>query len=276
MKSTHFSPNARLAIGRFSANRISAGLAIAIAMGVPNQGADAATLAVDLGSAADFAVLAGAGITFTAPVDSTVVNGDIGSFATTTISGLENAVINGVNHAGDGVTQLAKIELGGAFTDAQGRPTDVFFPLIHDVSGNTLVSGVYNAPSSLGITGVLTLDGGGDADAVWIFQIGSTLITASGSSVNLINGAQANNIFWQVGTSATLGVGSDFMGTIMAQNSITLNTNATMTGRALALDGAVTFDNNNIIMVPETGSSMLFALGLSLAALSHRRKSLES
>ncbi len=276
MKSTHFSAIERLATRRFSAKRISMGLAIAIAMGVPNQGVVAATLAVDLGSAADFAALAGAGITFTAPINSTVVNGDIGSFTVTTISGLENAIINGVNHAGDGVTQLAKIELGGAFTDAQGRPTDVFFPLIHDVGGDTLASGVYNAPSSLAITGVVTLDGGGNADAVWIFQIASTLITASGSSVNLINGAQASNIFWQVGTSATLGVGSDFMGTIMAQDSITLNPNATMTGRALALAGAVTFNSNNIIMVPETGSSMLFALGLSLAALSRRRTLQES
>jgi hypothetical protein len=116
----------------------------------------------------------------------------------------------------------------------------------------------------------VTLDGGGDSNAVWIFQIGTTLITASGSSVNLINGAQASNIFWQVGTSATLGTGSELDGTILAQQSITLNSNAALTGRALALNGAVTFDNN-IVVIPETGSTLLFAFGLSLASLTRRR-----
>lgn len=242
-----------------------------MAMGFPNHGVNAAVLAVDLGTAAGFAVLAGAGITITAPVGSTVITGNIGSFTTTTITGLENAILNGVNHVGDSVTQQAKIELGSAYTDAEGRSINISFPLIHNVGGATLASGVYNAPSSLGLTGILTLDGGGDANAVWIFQIGSTLITASGSSVNLINGAQANNIFWQVGTSVTLGAGSEFMGTIMAKQSITLNTNASMIGRSLAIDGAVTFDNN-IITVPETGSSLLFFAGISLGTLRRRRK----
>jgi hypothetical protein len=245
---------------------------LTFALGLSHQGANAAVLAPNLGTAGGFAVLAGAGITVAAPVNSTVINGDIGSYATTTITGLENTVLNGVNHAGDGVTQQAKIELGSAFTDAAGRPADVLYPFIHDIGGTTILSGVYNAPSSLAITGTLTFDGGGDSNAVWIFQMGSTLITASGSSVNLINGAQSSNIFWQVGSSATLGVGSQFEGTIMAQDSITLNTNAVLNGRALALVGAVTMDNN-IITIPETGSSVLLSLGICMTTLRRRRNS---
>jgi Ice-binding-like len=272
MKSTHYPPNQDSCHTRHSTKRMTTGLALALALGLFNQEADAVLLAVNLGSAADFAVLAGAGITVAAPVDSTVITGDIGTFATTTITGLENTILFGVNHAGDSNTQQAKIELGSAYTDAAGRMADELFPLIHDIGGATLVSGVYNAPSSLGITGMLTLDGGGDSNAVWIFQTGSTLITASGSSVNLINGAQAGNIFWQVGSSATLGVGSDFEGSILAHDSITLTTNATMTGRALALGGAVTLDSNTIT-IPESSSSMLLALGLSATTLTWRRKS---
>ncbi len=254
-----------------SSIRIITGIALALPFTLLQNKADAAVLAVDLGSAADFAVLAGAGITIAAPVNSTVINGDIGTYATTSITGLENLILHGVNHAGDGTTQQAKIDLGNAYNDAAGRQADVTFPLIHDVGGLSLFSGVYNAPSSLSINGVLTLDGGGDSNAVWIFQMGSTLITGTDSRVNLINGAQASNVFWQVGSSATLGVVSQFAGSILAQESITLNTGADLVGQALARVGEVTLDNNNIT-IPETGSSVLCALGLSLAVLNRRRK----
>jgi hypothetical protein len=231
----------------------------------------AAVLAVDLGGASDFAVLAGAGITVAGPVNSTVIRGDIGSFAVTSITGLENVVLNGVNHAGNGVTQVAKLDLGIAYADAASRTPFVTFPPISDLGGLTLATGVYNNPSSFFLTGTLTLDAGGDPNAVWIFQTGSTLITGVGSNVNLINGAKASNIFWQVGSSATLGVGSQFEGSILAQESITLNTGATLAGRALALTGAVTMDNN-IVMVPETGSSTLLATGLAFLALKRRKR----
>ena len=230
-----------------------------------------AALTMNLNTAGSFAALAGAGITFAAPVNSTVITGDIGSFATTSITGLENAVINGVNHEGDSVTQQAKTDLLAAYNDAAGRPEDVLFPFIHDIGGLTLDPGIYEAPSSLGITGTVTLNAGGDPNAVWIFQIASTLITESGSSVNLTNGAQASNVYWQVGSSATLGVDSDLDGTILAQQSITLNTNAVVIGRALAMNGAVTFDNN-VVGVPETSSALLFAFGLSLASLTRSRR----
>jgi type VI secretion system secreted protein VgrG len=110
----------------------------------------------------------------------------------------------------------------------------------------TLVSGVYTSASSMGLTGTLTLDAAGDPNAAFVFQAGSTLTTASGSQVALINGAQACNVFWQVGSSATLGTGSRFRGTILALTDITVTTAATVDGRILARNGAVTLDTNTI------------------------------
>jgi len=250
--------------------QLATGLSLVAASALLIHNTFAAVLAVDLGGASDFAVLAGAGITVAGPVNSTVIRGDIGSFAVTSITGLENVVLNGVNHAGNGVTQVAKLDLGVAYADAASRTPFVTFPPISDLGGLTLASGVYTNPSSFFLTGTLTLDAGGDPNAVWIFQTGTTLITSVGSNVNLINGAKASNIFWQVGSSATLGVGSQFEGSILAQESITLNTGATLAGRALALTGAVTMDNN-LVMVPETGSSALLGAGLAFLALKRRK-----
>ena len=233
----------------------------AVAVTVTQQDAAAAILAIDLGSAANFAVLAGTGITVAAPINSTTITGDIGSYPTGTITGLENVILDGENHAADAVTQQAKIDMALAYADAIGRtPTAIYTP-IYDLGGMTLGPGVYNDPTSFSVTGNLTLDGGGDPDAVFIFQMGSTLTAASDSSVLLIGGAQASNIFWQVGSSATLGAGSTFVGTILASESITMNTGAELAGRALAQNGAVTLDNN-IIQVPEAGSMLLFGAGL--------------
>ena len=166
---------------------------------------------------------------------------------------------------------MAKFDLGVAYTDAASRTPFVTFPPISDLSGLTLATGVYTDPSSFFLTGTLTLDGGGDPNAVWIFQTGSTLITGAGSQVFLINGAQASNIFWQVGSSATLGAGSQFEGSILAQESITLTTGASLTGRDLALTGAVTTDNN-LVMVPETGSSVLLGAGFAVLPLKGRKR----
>ncbi len=173
--------------------------------------AGAAATGVPLGTADGFAVLAGSGITNTG---ATTVNGDIGTFPTTTITGIGTMTVNGTNHAGDGVTQQAKTDLVTAYNTAAGEgPTS---PIVADLGGQTLMAGVYNSASSIGLTGALTLDGAGNPSAVFVFQAGSTLTTASASSVNLINGAQACNVFWQIGSSATLGTGSSFVGTIMA------------------------------------------------------------
>jgi hypothetical protein len=227
-----------------------------------------AQLPLDLDSASPFAVLAGTGITITG---ATTIAGDIGTYPTTSITGFENVTLNGINHSGDAITQAAKIDLLAAYIDAAGRtPTTTYGP-IFDLGGLTLTSGVYNDPSSFGLTGTLTLDALGDPNAVWIFQAGSTLITATGSVVNLTGGAQASNIFWQVGSSATLGTGTDFAGSILASESITLNTGAMIDGGLYALNGAVTLDSNSIAAVPEPGSALLLLIAIPLLASRRRR-----
>jgi len=200
-----------------------------------------------LGQAIDFAVLAGSGITNTG---ATTILGDVGTFPTPTITGFGTVTLTGTNHGGDSITQAAKGDLLTAFNDAAGRLPTIIYAPITDLGGLVLAPGVHTDSSSFGITGTLTLDGGGNSNAVWIFQTGSTLVTATNSMLVLINGAQAGNIFWQVGSSATLGVNSAFSGTILAATSITLDTGATLDGRALALNGAVTMDNNAIGIVP--------------------------
>lgn len=196
---------------------------------------------VNLGTATSFAILAGSGITNTGP---TTIKGDVGTFPTTTETGFGTVTIIGTNHSGDTVTQGAKTDLVTAYNDAASRiPATT---VSGDIGGQTLMPGVYNSSSSLGITGTLTLDAQGDQNAVFIFQINSTLITTSASNVILINGAEACNVFWQVGSSATLGTGSSFQGTILALTSITATTGVVVNGRLLARDGAVTLDTNTV------------------------------
>jgi hypothetical protein len=144
----------------------------------------------------------------------------------------------------NGAALGAENDLITASNDAAGRTP--FTTVSGDLGGTTLVAGVYHSASSMGLTGTVTLNGGGNPDTVWIFQAGSTLTTASSSTVALENGAQACNVFWQVGSSATLGTTTNFAGTIIATTSITLDTGATVNGRVLALGGAVTMDDNTI------------------------------
>jgi hypothetical protein len=231
---------------------------------------------VDLGSTRNFAVLAGSGITVAGTVNSTTINGDIGTFPTPSISGLENVTLNGVNYADNPVTQLAKDDLVIAYNDAAGR-TPVTSLTGDTLGGLFLTSGVYGG-GALDLTGTLTLNAEGNPDAVWVFQAESTLITASDSQVTLINGAPgydvACHVFWQVGSSATLGTRTDFQGHIMALTSITLDPYATVVGQVLARDGAVTLSGYNTITlkvcdttaVPETGNTLL-QLGCGLATL---------
>ena len=201
----------------------------------------AAPTPVGLGSAASFAVLAGTGITNTGP---TTITGDIGTYSTTSITGSTSLTLSGTNHAGDSVTQGAKTDLVTAYTTAAGEGPTTAIPA--DLVGKTLKPGVYNSASAIGLSGVLTLDAAGDPNAVWVFQAGSTLITASGSKVVMLNDAQSCHVFWQVGSSSTLGTNSIFVGTIMALTDISLQTGAKLDGRALARNGAVTMDSNTI------------------------------
>lgn len=227
-------------------------------------------MAVDLGSAGNFAVLAGSGITFSGS-GMTTITGDIGSSPTASIAGLANLILTGDNHAGDAITQQAKMDLSTAYVSAAGRTPTMQYGAIFDMGGLTLAPGVYNGSSSLSVTGVLTLDAGGNADAVWIFQAGSTLTAETSSKIVLINGAKAENIIWLVGSSATLNTGSDFAGTILAQTSISLYTGATVIGGLLAQNGAVTFNGNSVI-VPEASTVHLFALGLVALLVGRRRR----
>jgi len=213
-----------------------AGLAVAMA-----GAASAAAVAVPLGTAAPFAVLAGAGITNTGP---TTVRGDLGTYPTRTTTGDATITTTGKKHGGDAVTQGAKDDLRTGYTTAAGEGPPS--PITADLAGRTLTAGVYRSDSSLGLTGALTLDAGGNPDAVFVFQAGSTLKTASASRIVLSNGAQACHVFWQVGSSATLGTGSTFRGSILALTDITVTTDVTVDGRVLARNGAVTLDTDTI------------------------------
>lgn len=207
-------------------------------------GASAAVTPIPLGTAASFAVLAGAGVTATG---ANILNGDIGTFPNTSISGAGTIVVNGTNHGGDGVTQGAKDDLTNAFGIAAGEgPTS---PIAADLAGTTLLAGIYNSASTVQLSGALTLDAEGNPDSLFVFQAGSDLIIGPGAVVNLINGAQACNVYWQVGSSASLDSGASFKGTIMALTSITLNAGATVEGRLLASNGNVTL-NTNTVTVP--------------------------
>ena len=255
------------------------GIIVVVALLLHDNAVADSIFPLDLGSAAGFGVLAGSGITVAGPVNSTVINGNIGTFPTLSITGVGNIVLTGVNHNGDTVTQTAKTDLLTAYNAAAGRlPTTIYTP-IFDLGGQILTSGVYNDPSSFAITGTLTLDAGGNPNAVWIFQAGSTLTLASGSQVILTNGAQAANIFWEVGSSATLETDSQFAGNILAHDSVTLDTGAIVNGRVLAMNGAVTLDDNLItipaaiipVVVPEPASALLVCFGLATMFVVRRR-----
>ncbi len=188
-----------------------------------------------------FAVLAGTTVTNTG---STVVSGDVGVSPGTVVSGFPPGLASGAIHTADGPAGQAQAALTAGYVDAAGRSGST--AVAGDLVGKTLTAGIYKSTSSLAISGDVTLDAQGNPDAVFIFQISSTLITSSGSHVILANNANACNVFWQVGSSATLGTNSVFKGSILALTSITVTTGAQLEGRALARNGAVTLDSNTI------------------------------
>lgn len=208
-----------------------------------------AQTSVGLGTAQSYAILAGAAITNTGP---STINGDIGVSPGTAITGMDEATVNGATNAANAAALQAQSDLTIAYNEAASQPpTDTAnYSQIGNLE-DPLTSGVYNATSSMNLTGTVTLDGQGSSDGIFIFQAGTTLVTGSDSRVELINGANPCNVFWQVGSSATLGTGTSFVGTVMTTLDISANTGATVQGRLLAQTaGAVTLDTNTINIAP--------------------------
>ena len=222
----------RLGIGLFLLGPLFTLLSAGSAVGAPAS--------VGLGTAAPFSVLGGSTVTNTGP---TTMFGSLGLSPGSSVTGAPQVL--GEVHVDDAVAIAAKNDLTTAYNDAASRPSNGSAGT--DLAGRVFLPGVRSASSSLLLSsGSVTLNAQGNPAAVFIFQIGSTLTTASNTTVSLINGAQACNVFWQVGSSATLGTGTVFVGTVMALATITANTAATIHGRLLAQTGAVNLDTNTI------------------------------
>ncbi len=218
-------------------------LLVTISLATAVNAANAQT-APSLGEGSNFAILGGASVSNTG---SSLITGDLGVDPGTAITGFPpGKTRRAVFHAADTTAAKAKTDVTTAYNQLANETCGTSYVAPTDLGGKTLPPGVYCFSSSAQLTGVLSLDGGGNPNSVWVFKIGSTLTTASSSSVKLINSAQEHNIFWQVGSSATLGTGSTFQGSILALTSITLTTDVTLAGRALALTGSVTMDTDNV------------------------------
>ena len=228
---------------------------------------------IDLGTAAGFAVLAGSTVTNTG---ATTISGNLGVAPGSAISGFPPGLVgNGTIHANDQVAIQAQADLTTAYNAAAAQPGGVVLTG-QDLGGLVLTPGVYFFASSAQLTGTLTLNAQGNPNADFVFQIGSTLTTASAAQVDFTNSGQGDAVFWQVGSSATLGTGTAFAGSILAKTDITLNSTATIAcGRALAENGAVTLDTNTVSInsagcgtvvagtsVPEPSTLALLAAGL--------------
>ena len=223
---------------------LALGIAVIVAMAVliaTQSRASAAQLPVSLGTAGDYRVLAGTSVTNTG---LSHIVGNLGVSPGTGLTGFPPGVITGVQDVDNAASGDAQSDLTAAFSDAAGRAPAT--GVSGDLGGATLTPGVYNAATTLSITGTLTLDAQGDPDAIFIFQLGAGLATASASQVVLTDGAQAANVFWQVSTTVTLGAGSTFAGNILALTSITAVTGAVIQGRALVINGEVILDDNAI------------------------------
>jgi hypothetical protein len=224
-------------------------LALAVCLFLP-----VASAQVSLGTAQNFTVLGGSTVTNTG---TSVINGNIGVSPGSSITGFPPGVVLGSIHAADAVAAQAQSDLTAAYNAAAGTPCTADLTG-QDLGGMTLTPGVYCFSTSAQLTGTLTLNFQGNVNALFIFKTGSTLTTASGASVLLTNTGGATcapNLFWQIGSSATLGTGTTFAGNILALTSITLNTGSGLSGRTLARNGAVTLDTNNLTACAAIGQA---------------------
>ena len=201
---------------------------------------------VNLGTASTYGILAGSTVTCAGAPGT--VNADVGVSPGSALTGFPPCTVTGSTHLADAPAAQAQVDLTTAYNTLANLPCGTVIGTAN-IGGTTRAPGVYCSPSSILVTGDLTLDGGGDPNATFVFQAGSTITTAG--SVILINGAQARNVYWQVGSSATLGGGpATWRGNILALTTITLNNNVTLIGRALARNGAVTMGTGNTITLP--------------------------
>jgi hypothetical protein len=200
---------------------------------------------ISLAGSANLAILGGSAISSTG---ATSITGDMGLSPGTSVGGFPPGNLVGTLHVNDGIANQAKLDLTAAYNDAAGRTCTDIVTLSGNIGGMTLTPGLYKSTSSLAVSsGDVTFDAKGNANAVFIIQIASTLTTTSGRKVILSGGASASNIFWQVGTSATFGTTSVFKGTVMAMQSITFDTGASLDGKALARNGAIVMAGNAIV-----------------------------
>lgn len=248
----HFTPTTALAVGTAYTATVTTGvqdaagnaLAANYSWNFTTSALSTPQVVLDLGTAANFAVLAGSTVTSTG---ATALTGDLGVSPGTAITGFPPGTMTGTRHSGDATAATAMTALTAAYDNAVGR-TQSPVTVAGNLGGLTLSPGLYRSTSSLAIsTGDLTLDAMGDADAVFVFQVATTFTTSPDRAVILIHGAKSTNVFWQVGTSATLGTNSVVKGTILAAQSVTLNTGAALNGRALARTGAVTLATNAVV-----------------------------
>ncbi len=233
---------------------------------------------VNLGTANAFAVLGGSGVTNTG---SSVVFGNLGVSAGGAISGFPPGIVKGTTSAGDAVAAQAQNDLTTAYNSAKGQSCGSTISG-QNLGGLTLTSGVYCFGSSAFLNGTLTLDAQGDPNAFFLFLIGNSLTTANLSSVVFKNGGYGENVFWQVGSTATLGSNTNFAGTILAFDNINLNAGATIQcGRAFSQHGGVTMDTNDVsidagvcegVALPEPGTGTMLSLGVILGIIGFKRK----
>ena len=249
---------------------MAAPVAVLVLFGLLAASRSATAEVIPLGAADSFAVLGASTVTNTG---DTVVNGDLGVSPGTAVTGFgPGVVLNGSIHMNDAIAMQAHADAATAYGQLVGETFTT------DLSGQNLGSmiltpGVYHFATTAQLSGILTLNTEGDPNAVFHFQIGTTLTTDPSSMITFLNGTSAN-VFWQVGTSATIGVDSVFSGTILADQSITVNGGATINGRVIAINAAVTLDTDSISVpvVPEPGNYFASIMALAVVGVTERRR----